>query len=46
LGLGYELFYYEKKINKFKEITNYQTGNLIMINKKHTDSLGDIIEYV
>lgn len=45
IKLGYELFYYDKQINKLINIGNYQTGNLIMINKKQLSSLKNIIEY-
>ncbi len=41
--LGYELFYYDKQTNKLRRINSYQNGNLIMINKKHLNSMINII---
>lgn len=44
LQLGYELYYYDMKINKFRKINNYQSGNLILLNNKNINKLKNTIE--
>ncbi len=43
LQLGYKLFYYDSRINKFRRINNYQSGNLIMIHDKNINDLAKVI---
>ena len=44
LQLGYELYYYDMKINKFRKINNFQSGNLILLNNKNINKLKNTIE--
>lgn len=44
LDIGYELFYYDREINKLRKVNGSQIGNLIFLNKKHIKDLGKIIE--
>ena len=43
--LGYELFYYDTKINKLRKIDGNQSGNLILLQKEHLRNLNKIIDY-
>ena len=44
LDLGYEMFYFDAHTNKLRKINGNQKGNLILLNKKHIDTLNKIIE--
>jgi FkbM family methyltransferase len=44
LDLGYEMFYFDAHTNKLRKINGSQKGNLILLNKKHIDTLNKIIE--
>lgn len=45
LDLGYELFYYDDKMNMLRKINGYQSGNLIFIHKSQIISLNNLIEH-
>jgi FkbM family methyltransferase len=46
LDLDYELFYYDTQINKLRKINGYQSGNLVLINRKKRNNLDKIIKNV
>ncbi len=43
LAIGYELYYYEKKINKLKRVIGHQKGNLIFVHQLKMNQLKNII---
>ncbi|MEX2512316.1 MAG: FkbM family methyltransferase [Cyclobacteriaceae bacterium] len=44
LDLGYEMYYYDNKINKLHKIVDYQSGNLILLNREHIERMQRIID--